>query len=221
MWVYPSAYLPRLLSKKIREDDPFPSWNAVFVVGWTGKRGAISLAAALALPYALESGAEFPDRDLLIFITFFVILATLVVQGLSLPLIIRLLKLKEDGATAREEASARLEIYRAALKRIEEIEKADAAPPRMLDQLKKDYQHRADGIAEIVAEGENSCQDFFKKDRRLQLDILQSEREALLNLREKGALHENTVWRIQYDLDLEEQRLQNHNPSANEKKESA
>ena len=214
--VYSIAYLPLLLSKRIRKDDPFPPWKRVFVVAWTGMRGAISLAAALALPFALESGTQFPNRNLLIFITFFVILATLVVQGLSLPPIIRRLKLKDDGATAREEAAARLKIYRAALARIEEIGNSDIKPPRMLDQLKKDYRRRADGIAAIVAEGENSCRDFFKEDHQLQLDILKSEREALLDLREHDALHEDAVRRIQYDLDLEEQRLQNYNSPAND-----
>ena len=212
--VYLIAYLPRLLSKKIRRDEPFPSWEPVFVVAWTGMRGAISLAAALSLPFLLASGAEFPKRDLLIFITFSVILATVVAQGLSLTLIIRRLKLKDEGETAREEASARLEIYRAALARIEEIENSIAEPPRMLEQLKKDYRRRAEGIAEIITEGENSCREFFKEDRNLQLDILESEREELLKLREGGALHEDALRRIQNDLDLEEQRLQNHNRTA-------
>ncbi|MDQ2745752.1 MAG: cation:proton antiporter, partial [Acidobacteriota bacterium] len=212
IWIYPAAYLPRLLTKETGKDNPLPSWKAVFVVGWAGMRGAISLAAALSLPFALESGTNFPYRDLIIFITFFVILATLVAQGLSLPLIIRRLHLKDDGATAQEEASARLEIYQAALQRIEEIENnQDASPPRLLDQLKDDYGRRASGLSKIVAEGENSCKDFFYNDRRLQLDILKTERETLLKLRERGALHNDAARSIENDLDLEEQRLQNHN----------
>lgn len=214
--VYATAYLPRFFSKKIRKDDPFPSWKAVFVVGWTGMRGAISLAGALALPFVLASGAEFPFRNLLIFITFFVILATLVVQGLSLPPIIRRLKLTGDGATDREEAEARLKIYRAALTRIEEIENSGEAPPKMLTQLKKTYQHKIEGMSDIVEKGENSCRNFFKEDRTVKLDILQAERNALLNLRDSGKLHDDAVRRIQYDFDLEEQRLQNHNSAANE-----
>ena len=213
--VYAIAYLPRMFSQKIRENDPFPNWKAVFVVSWTGMRGAISLAAALSVPLLLASGAEFPYRDLLIFITFFVILATVVAQGLSLPLIVRRLNLEDDGATAREEAEARLKIYRAALQRIEEIEKSDNRTPRILDQLKNDYRRRADGIAQIVEEGENSCRDFFKQDRRLQLTIVEAERGELIKLRDGDKLHEDAARRIQYDLDLEEQRLQNHNPTAN------
>ena len=207
--VYSVAYLPRLLSKKIRENDPYPSWKPIFIVAWTGMRGAISLAAALSLPLLLASGAQFPYRDLLIFITFFVILATVVVQGLSLPLIIRRLKLKKDDATAREEATVRLKILQAALARIEELEQSKSAP--LLDQLKNDYQRRVEGLSLIVSDGENSCRDYFRDDRNLQLDILQVERRELLQLRADGALHEDAARRVENDLDLEEQRLQNHN----------
>ena len=210
--VYATSYLPRLFSTRIRRDDPFPSWKAVFIVAWTGMRGAISLAAALALPLALASGEKFPNRNLLIFITFFVILATLVVQGLSLPLIIRRLKLSDDGATAQEEAEARLQILNAALARIEHIEQTDSVSLPRLEQLRLEYRRRAEGLAVIVAEGENSCRDYFKEDRDLQLDIMNAEREELLRLRDGDAIHDEAVRRIQYDLDLEEQRLQNHNP---------
>ncbi len=179
-------------------------------------RGAISLAAALALPLTLASGTQFPNRDLIVFITFFVILATLVVQGLSLPPIIRRLHLKDDGATAQEEASARLEITQVALGRIEEIKNAENAPARLVGQLKDDYQRRVEGLRAIVAEGENSCRDYFEEDRNLQIDIIKTEREALQKLREDKALHNDAARRIENDLDLEEQRLQNHNPQANQ-----
>src|SRR2546423_4807278 len=77
-WVYPATYLPRFLSKRLRERDPYPSWRTVFVIAFTGVRGAVSLAAALALPYALANGDPFPNRDLILFVTFSVILITLV-----------------------------------------------------------------------------------------------------------------------------------------------
>ncbi len=214
-WVYTAVYLTRILSKSRRKDDPFPSWKPAFIVAWTGMRGAISLAAALSLPFALESGAQFPNRNLIIFITFFVILATLVLQGLSLPFIIRRLKLKDEGATAREEASARLEIYQAALDRIEEIENIDKAPAELLERLKKDYRRRANGLTAIVSKNENVSPDFFKDDRDLQLDILKTERETLLKLRKHGMLHNDAARSIENDLDLEEQRLQNHNQNTN------
>ena len=217
LWVYTAVYLTRFFSKNLRQDDPFPSWKPAFIVAWTGMRGAISLAAALSLPFALESGARFPNRNLIIFITFFVILATLVVQGLSLPFIIRRLKLEDEGATAREEASARLEIYQAALNRIEEIENAGDAPAELLERLKKHYRRLADGLTAIVNQDKNLKLDVFKDDRQLRLDILKTERETLLKLQKHGMLHNDAARRIENDLDLEEQRLQNHNLNTKEK----
>ncbi len=220
LWIFSLTYLPGFLSSKLSKDEMLPSWKSVFVVAWTGMRGAISLAAALALPLTLASGAQFPERDLIIFITFFVILATLVVQGLSLPPIIRRLHIKDDGATAREEAAAQLEILQAALKRLKEIETAGKVPLQLVNQLKDDYERRADGLTAIVSEGENSCRDFFKNDRDLQLDILKTERDTLQDLRERGTLHNDAARHIENDLDLEEQRLQNHIRSADNNKKS-
>src|SRR5207244_864393 len=98
LWVFPSTYLQRLLFKVIREKDPYPSWRHVTIVAWTGMRGVVSLAAALALPLMIQDGSPFPGRDLILFLTFIVILATLVVHGLSLPPLIRWLGIKVDGA---------------------------------------------------------------------------------------------------------------------------
>src|SRR6185312_2348580 len=100
VWIYPATYLPRLLSRRIRERDPYPPWQYSVLMGWTGLRGAVTLAAALALPLTTGSGAPFPERNLLIYLAFCVILATLVVQGLTLPLLIRLLRLEDDGSAA-------------------------------------------------------------------------------------------------------------------------
>ena len=211
LWVFPVTYLPKLLRAQPGADDPFPSWKPIFVVAWTGMRGAISLAAALALPLTLASGAPFPQRNLMVFITFFSILATLVVQGLTLPAIIRALKLKDDGETRREEASARLEITRAALNRIAQIEADENQSPASLQGLRRQYQHHAKGLKSIIAADNDAARDYFRDDRQLQLDVLDAQRRALLKLRKSGALHEDAVRRINQDLDLEEQRLQNHN----------
>src|SRR5882724_6777181 len=95
LWVFPATYLPRLLSKSLRQRDPYPPWQYVAIVAWTGMRGVVSLAAALALPLTVEGGAPFPGRDLILFLTFCVIFATLVLQGLSLPFLIRWLGIKD------------------------------------------------------------------------------------------------------------------------------
>src|SRR4029077_19902166 len=108
LWIYPATYLPRFLFRRIRERDPYPPWQYPTLIGWTGLRGAVTLTAALALPLTTSSGAPFPNRDLLIYLAFCVIAATLARQVLSLPLVIRLLRLEDDGTAAKEETKARI-----------------------------------------------------------------------------------------------------------------
>lgn len=102
-WVFPATYLPRLLNRRLRERDPYPPPQNTAVVAWAGMRGVVSLAAALSLPLTTGLGEPFPERSLILFLTFCVILTTLVLQGLSLPPLIRLLGLKDDGQAEREE----------------------------------------------------------------------------------------------------------------------
>ena len=118
LWVFPATYLPRLIFKKLCRHDPYPKWQHVTIVAWTGMRGVVSLAAALALPDTMRDGKPFPGRDLILFLTFIVILATLVVQGLSLPPLIRWLGVKDDGSMEKEEREARLKANQAALARL-------------------------------------------------------------------------------------------------------
>jgi monovalent cation/hydrogen antiporter len=125
-WVYPATYLPRLLSKRLRERDPAPSWRATFVVGFTGVRGAVSLAAALALPFTLPGGEAFPYRDMILFVAFGVIFITLVGLGLGLPTVVRWLGVAKDGrsehiAEHEAEIAARREALDAALKSLDAI----------------------------------------------------------------------------------------------------
>ena len=216
IWVFAVTYLPRALGFWKSEDDPFPSWKSVFVVAWTGMRGAISLAGALALPFALASGAPFPQRNLIIFITFFSILATLVLQGLTLPPLIRALHLRGDGETEREEQSARLTLSHAALARIEELESEGNAPARLLDYFRKLYRHRAAALeASASPDSPDANAGGAARDKRqIALEIVRAQREALADLRKRGDLHEDAVRRIQTDLDLEETRLQNHQESS-------
>ena len=128
LWVFPATYLPRLLFKRVCRHDPHPPWRHVTIVAWTGMRGVVSLAAALALPLTLRDGATpFPRRELILFLTFVVILATLVLQGLSLPPLIRLLGIKDDRSMEKEEREARLKANQAALARLNQIAERDPA----------------------------------------------------------------------------------------------
>lgn len=126
VWVFPGTYLPRFLSQLVRARDPYPPWQSTVIVGWTGMRGATSLASALAIPLAFRThtngpGVAFPDRDLIIFLAFSVILSTLVLQGLTLLPLIRRLRLPDDTGAEHEESKARLLATRAAMARIDEL----------------------------------------------------------------------------------------------------
>jgi monovalent cation/hydrogen antiporter len=126
LWTFPATYLPRYLSRSIRERNPSPPWQQVAVIVYTGMRGAISLAAALAIPLTVQGGAPFPGRDLILFLTFCVILLTLVLQGLSLPLLIRSLGLAgAEDEEEREETEARLRAAEVALARLEVLADED------------------------------------------------------------------------------------------------
>src|SRR5712691_2242734 len=146
VWAFTQALLPRLLSRRLRERDPYPGWRTVVLIGWTGMRGAVSLAAALALPGVTAGGAAFPERALVIYLTFGVILATLVVQGLSLPLLIRGLGLHDDGASERQETQARLTAAQAALARLDELAGQNEVSRESAQHLRKHYEARVRSI---------------------------------------------------------------------------
>ena len=123
LWVFPATYVPRALSTRIRAADPYPPWQYPALISWTGMRGAVSLAAALAIPLHTDAGVDFPGRDLIIYLTFAVILATLVGQGLTMPMVIRALGLEDDGVAEREAVKARIHAADAALNRIDRAER--------------------------------------------------------------------------------------------------
>ncbi len=139
VWVFPATYLPRLLFSWIRRRDPYPPWRHVTIVAWTGMRGVVSLAAALAVPLTRQDGSPFPGRELILFLTFVVIVATLVAQGLTLPLLIGWLGIKDDRSMEREEREARLAANRGALDRLREIAERDPAKLDAMQRLRVEY----------------------------------------------------------------------------------
>ena len=215
VWVFPSAYLPRFLFRSLRDRDPYPSWRHVTIIGWTGMRGVVSLAAALSIPLTIDgtaNGSSFPDRDLILFLTFIVILATLVVQGLSLPVLIRWLGVKDDGSMEKEEREARLKANQAALARLNEIGDCDPTKADALQRLRVEYE---DHILQVQgAEGGNAghipVTFFLLNSERLSHEALQVERQTILQLRNDDAIADEVLRRIQLDIDLAEARLQHH-----------
>jgi CPA1 family monovalent cation:H+ antiporter len=123
----------------VRKCGPAPSWKNVTIIAWTGFRGGLSLAAALALPRTIGNGVPFPQRELIIFLTYGVILTTLVIQGLTLPMLIRCLGIKQDGSRHQEENEARVEAVQAALLRLEALSTADWVAPEAADHLREHY----------------------------------------------------------------------------------
>jgi CPA1 family monovalent cation:H+ antiporter len=208
LWVFPATFLPRLLFKRIRERDPYPAWQHVTIVAWTGMRGVVSLAAALSLPLTLENGSPFPGRNLILFLTFIVILATLVVQGLSLPPIIRWLKVEDDGLAEKEEREARLKANEAALARLNELTDAADTNKEVAQRLRVEYEDRIRQLEVCAPDIGSSGRSLFSSDyERLSQETLKVERKTILQLRNERVINDEVHRRIQRDLDLAEARL--------------
>jgi monovalent cation/hydrogen antiporter len=207
-WVFPATYVPRWASRSLRERDPSPPWQAVSVVSWTGMRGVISLAAALALPLTTAAGSPFPRRDLILFLTFCVILATLVVQGLSLPALIRTLGLEDDGSQDREEMVGRIEVAEAALARIEELAEEDWVREETAERVRGLYNYRRSRFSARFDGDEDGIEERSAAYQRLMRELLRAQRSTLIQLRNEGLIGDEAMHRIERDLDLEESRLE-------------
>lgn len=207
-WVIPGTYLPRLLSRRLRAQDPFPPWQQVAVVAWTGIRGGVSLAAALAIPLVTRRGPAFPQRDMLIFLTFAVILSTLIFQGLSLPALIGRLELKEDDLVGQEESDARFQASQAGLARLDQIAKSEALPEEIVADLREHITNRTQRFeARTLGSANEDYETRAVIYRRLRYEILKAERQTVVSLRDASAISDDVMLRLQRALDLEEQRL--------------
>ncbi len=209
IWVIPATYLPRLLSRRVRERDPIPNWRNVAIISWTGMRGVVSLAVALALPEVTERGAPFPERPLVIYLTFCVILFTLVAQGLSLPFLIRILGLKDDGESEVEEVKARKVALQTALSRIDELIDQELAPREIADHLREHYATRAQNLQDS-ADGKMNEQskNQFQSYRTVEQEVVRVARNSVVRLRDQGEINDEVLRRIERELDLEEEQLE-------------
>jgi CPA1 family monovalent cation:H+ antiporter len=208
IWVFPATYLPRLLFRSLREKDPSPPWQHVTIVAWTGMRGVVSLAAALALPFNTAIGFPFPARDLIIFLTFVVILVTLVAQGLTLPPLIRWLGVKDDHRAEEEERIARLKANEAAVARLDEIASTAKNDPGILKRLRIEYEDRIRQLDLVSKTPEESQFGLFSSEyEMLSAETLKVERGIILQLRNEGVINDDVHRRIQRDIDLAEERL--------------
>ena len=210
LWIYPAAKLPRLLVRRIRERDPMPAPAALALITWSGMRGGVSLAAALAIPLTIDTGEPFPARDLLLFLTFAVIFGTLVVQGLTLPAVIRLLHLEDDGEEdAREEARARIHAAGAALLRLDELVEEDWVREDTAERVRGGYGFRRDRFSAWLDGGDDGSIEARSRDfQRLRRELLNAERAAVQELRRSGEISDEVARRVERDLDLEDARLE-------------
>ncbi len=209
LWIFPGAYLPRILSAKIRANEPRPSWQSVTLVAWSGMRGVVSLASALAVPLVLADGTLFPHRNLILFITFVVIFITLVLQGLSLPWLIRYLKIEaEDEEEKEQEVAIRLRLASAVITHMEnnyaeEINSIDAYM-----RVKERYDRSVDiANKKLQGEGAAAIPSFLPRYRQMLLELVTVRREELQKIHQEQQVSDELLRLKERELDLEEARL--------------
>ena len=211
-WVFPATYLPRLWSKRLQAGDPTPPWRWIFVIAFTGVRGAVSLAAALALPLALPNGSDFPYRDLILFVSFGVILVTLVGLGLGLPFVVRLLGIADHGNhEARHdreaEINARRKIVEASHQALTSIIAKRELPESLAGFLEARHETRRLAIPDPPRiEGEHTP---TTKGASMVREIIGVERQLLHRMLREGTISDEVRRRIERDLDLEEAVVNN------------
>jgi Na+/H+ antiporter len=209
-WIFGTTYLPQLFSGKSRRKNRVP-WQQTTLIGWIGMRGADSLAGALAIPFVLRNGEAFPGRDLILLLTFCVIFATLVLQGLTLAPLVRWLGVVDDHVTEKEERLARLKANEAALARLEELESSHRARCETVERLRSEYEDRIRQLRVEAPEGESIGRLYSPDFEELACEMLQTERDTVIALRNEEAINDQALRRIQRDIDLAEARL--HRPS--------
>jgi len=208
-WVYPGAYLPRMLSKRIRRRETNPGWKSIFIVGWSGMRGVVSLASALAIPYSLVGGAAFPHRNLILFITFVVILFTLVLQGLTLPLVIRWLNIEVHENEAEQEQAIRVRLATEVLDYLETEYGEESASIEAYSRIKARYERMIEISNKKLLEEESGDKQpsFLPKYRQMLLELVNTRRKALSRMRHENQYSEELLRNKEFELDLEEARL--------------
>ena len=212
-WVFPGAYLPRLLFKSVRETEELPTWRGVVVIGWTGLRGVVSLAGALALPMETGRGLPFPYRNLILLLTFVVIVGTLFLQGLTLRPLVRWLGLPRDRSSEEENLNARIYSTEKVIERLTQLGEQGKSAGATFDRIRRYYEDR---IADLrgrleIEQGmdEVSSPQGFQSlgEQRLWYESMRIEREALLEMRRDRKIGDEALHEIERDIDLMEARI--------------
>lgn len=202
-WIYPATYLPRWLSRSLRQRQPAPASGEAFIMSWCGMRGIVSLAAALALPLTLPDGQPFPQRDLIVFLTFVVIAVTLVLQGLTLPLLIRRLKVGEDWSLHEEHQHARIALGAAALSAMEQLAASERLPADVVARVRAEF---AEKIARAFSQDGLDAGDNDVA-RRLRRVAISAERRELIRIWRANQISDDVLHHIEEDLDYQESHI--------------
>ncbi|MFI5683977.1 Na+/H+ antiporter [Streptomyces sp. NPDC051636] len=209
VWVYPAAFLPRLLSARVGEREPNPTWRGAMVTAWAGMRGVVSLAIAFSIPLTVHGGGAFPQRNLILFLTFTTVIGTLVLQGLTLPPLIRLLKFPGRDAQAETlaEANAQAQASRAAEQRLDELlsDERNLLPPPLADRLRTVLERRRNAVWErLGAVNPVTGETVDDTYRRLAREMISAEREVFVRLRDHRYIDDEMLRTLLRRLDLEE-----------------
>jgi monovalent cation/hydrogen antiporter len=210
LWMYPGAFLACFLRRKLlHQNYTMPTGKQIFVVGWTGMRGVVALAAAMALPETLAGGRAFPERNLIVFLTFSVILVTLVLQGLTLPSIIRALGLAGKGGTECEEEEARRIIASTALTHLQGARAADSSEfTPVYDDISQRYARRLESLSKDAEDADGMSNKQLTRYRAVMEELLKVERKTAIRLRNEGRISDEALRKIEHELDLSETRLE-------------
>jgi CPA1 family monovalent cation:H+ antiporter len=210
IWVFPATYIPRWLNPALARRDPAPPWQGPFLLSFTGVRGVVSLAAALAIPYTLDNGQPFPHRDLILFVTFGVIIVTLVGQGLMLPSVVKWLGLsrlgkKEHADELEAELAARQAALEAVVKRFEETIDGKDLPDAVIEHLRTRNTHRQQVVPRNLQDGV----EIARVTAGIKKELIEAERDFIYELLRDGKITDEARRRIEYELDLEEASVAN------------
>jgi Na+/H+ antiporter len=207
LWGFTVVYLIRALDRRPSQVERRTSAAERLIGGWAGMRGSVSLAAALALPLTTDADAAFPARDLIILLTYAVILVTLVGQGLTLGPLIRMLGVEDDGSEEREEVAARIRVAEAALARLDELTDVDWVRSETLDRVRGMYDYRRRRFSAREDGDGDGYEERTGAYQRLMSEVFNAQREELLGLRNRGEISDEVRRRVERELDLEESRL--------------
>jgi len=207
VWIFPVTYLFRKVFPSIARNEPALRRSVVTALSWVGMRGIVSLGAALSIPMTLPSGADFPFRHLIVFLTYIVILATLLIPSTTLPWLMRWLGIKDSGESRREESAARLAIYQAVLRELGLLRRSSGFSQALLDDTALLFERRVQALEDDRQPSVSRRFDEERNMRELTQRVVQSERKELERLREQAAIADAVFFQLNRELDIEETLL--------------